>query len=144
MRKSKLVVDPLFDFDLVGIISHARGYRIAWEINQGLGVHLIKAKDQVIRFNDGNLLTVINYCHTTENAGLYLLKNRSLENKESGQMLLVPELQEFDFLLKIKGADSFDSDSIIEKLRNIPVIQFCQLIDPENLKSKENLVFDYE
>jgi len=144
MRKSKLVIDPLFDFDLIGIISHGKGYRIAWEINQVLGVELTKAKDQLIRFNDGSAITVVNYTYTTENGGIYLLKNRGLENKESGQMLLIPELQEFDFLLKIIGADSFDSEEIMEKVRKIQIFQFCSFIDPENLKSKENLVFDYE
>ncbi|HEX9650175.1 MAG TPA: IPExxxVDY family protein [Cyclobacteriaceae bacterium] len=144
MRKSKLVVDPLFDFDLVGLISHAKGYRIAWELNRTLEVQLIKAKDQIIRFNDGNAITVVNYYYKTENAGLFLLRNRSIETKESGQMLLIPELQEFDFFLKIKGADSFDAEEIAKIVRNIKIIQYSSLIDPINLKSKENLVFDYE
>jgi hypothetical protein len=144
MRKSKLVVDPLFDFDLVGIISHAKGYRIAWELNRTLGIQLIKAKDQILRFTDGNAITVVNYYYTTENAGLYLLRNRSIETKKSGQMLLIPELQEFDFFLKIKGADSFDAEEIAKIVRNINIIQYSSLIDPINLKSKENLVFDYE
>ena len=144
MRKSKLVFDPLFDFDLIGIISHGKGYRVAWEINQVLGVELTKSKDQLIRFNDGSSITVVNYTYTTENGGIYLLKNRGLENNESGQMLLIPELQEFDFLLKIIGADSFDSEEIMDKVRKIQIFQFCSFIDPENLKSKENLVFDYE
>lgn len=144
MRKSKLVVDPLFDFDLIGIISHGKGYRIAWEINQALEIDLINAKDQLIRFNNGDILKVVNYKYTTENGGLFLLRNRAAENKESAQMLLIPELQEFDFLLKIKGADSFDAEEIMRKLRQIKIIQYCSLIKPEDLRSRENLVFDYE
>jgi hypothetical protein len=59
-------------------------------------------------------------------------------------MLLIPELQEFDFFLKIKEADSFDAEEIAKIVRNIKIIQYSSLIDPINLKSKENLVFDYE
>jgi len=144
MRKSKLVIDPLFDFDLIGIISHAKGHRVAWEINQILGIDLSKAKDQIIRFTDGNSIIVLNYKHTTENAGIFLLRNRGMETPENKQLFLLPELPNFDYFLRIHGADSFDPDLIVEKLRKVNIIQFASLLDPDNLKSKENLVFDYE
>lgn len=144
MRKSKLVIDPLFDFDLIGIISHAKGHRIAWEINQILGIELAKAKDQIIRFTDGNSIIVLNYSYNTENAGIFLLRNRSIELQENKQLFLLPELAEFDYLLRINGADSFDSGEMVEALREVKIIQFAALLDPENLKSKENLVFDHE
>jgi len=144
MRKSKLVIDPLFDFDLIGIISHAKGHRIAWEINQILGIQLVKAKDQVIRFTDGNSIIILNYNYSTENASIYLMRNRGMEFRDSKLLFLLPELQEFDYLLRINGADTFDPEDMIKSLKKVKIIQFASVLDPENLKSKENLVFDYE
>ena len=45
MKKNKLVIEYDFDFELLGILSSARGYKLAWEINQALGIQLVKQQD---------------------------------------------------------------------------------------------------
>ena len=42
MRKSKLIIEYEYDFNLIGLISTAKGYKLAWELNQALGIHLVK------------------------------------------------------------------------------------------------------
>ena len=82
MKKSKLIVDHNFDFELAGIISNAKGYKLTWEINRALKLNFIKAKDLVLSFIDSNRLTILNYKYETENSKLLLLKNKGVESDE--------------------------------------------------------------
>jgi hypothetical protein len=52
MKKSKLIIDYEFNFELVGLTSTAKGYKLAWEINQALGIHLIKQPDLIVGFKN--------------------------------------------------------------------------------------------
>jgi hypothetical protein len=42
MKKSKLLIDYEFDFELLGLSASAKGYKLAWELNQVLGIQLVK------------------------------------------------------------------------------------------------------
>ena len=46
MKRTKLVIDYEYDFNLIGIISTAKGYKLAWELNQALGIHLVKQSEK--------------------------------------------------------------------------------------------------
>ena len=52
MKKSKLVIEYEYDFDLLGLTSTARGYKLAWEINQALHVQLVKQPDLAVGFKN--------------------------------------------------------------------------------------------
>ena len=52
MKKSKLIIDYQFDFELFGVIATVKGYKLAWEINQELGIQLIKQPDLVVGFKN--------------------------------------------------------------------------------------------
>ena len=52
MKKSKLIIDYQFDFELFGVIATVKGYKLAWEVNQELGVQLIKQPDLVVGFKN--------------------------------------------------------------------------------------------
>lgn len=140
MKKNRLIVDPDYDFGLLGIISNAKGYRMAWEVNQALNIELNKVDDLILKFINEDSLTILNYEYKTENAKLLLLKNKSLFPENITQYL-IPELQKFDFLLWIKGADSFKIDEVIIKLKDSKIIQYIVEVDHENLKSRDNLLF---
>lgn len=141
MKKSKLIVDHNFDFELVGIISNAKGYKLTWEINRALKLNFIKAKDLVLSFIDSNRLTILNYKYETENSKLLLLKNKGVESGGIPGSFLIPELQRFDYLLWARPVDEFDLVLWIDKIKELRVIQYAIRIDIEKLKSKENLLF---
>ena len=42
MSKSKLVIEYEYDFNLYGVISLSKDYKLAWLINKELGLHLCK------------------------------------------------------------------------------------------------------
>ena len=63
MKKSKLVIDYEFDFELLGIISSAKGYKLAWELNQALGIQLVKQPDLVVGFKNNEEKSFSFYAH---------------------------------------------------------------------------------
>lgn len=50
MKKAKLHVEPTFDFELLGIVSPIRDYRMAWLVNKELDLNLVKADDLELEF----------------------------------------------------------------------------------------------
>jgi hypothetical protein len=45
MKKNKLIIEYEFDFELFGMSTAAKGYKLAWEINRVLGIHFVKKDD---------------------------------------------------------------------------------------------------
>ena len=55
---------------------------------------------------------------------------------------LLTELKNVDYLIKISNDDRyFDDKDIIEKIQTIPQVITTYVIDVDQLKSKENLIF---
>ena len=142
MAKTKLVINYEFDFDLFGLISTEKEYKIAWLINRQLNIHLVKDQDIKLEFLKSEEISISNYLYQTENAALRLLKNKS-ENKNDGRMAyLLPELSKFDFLLMKKGyLDGMFDKHFLEEIKHIKEIQYITKVKIDNLKSKENLIF---
>ena len=53
MKKKKLVVDYEIDFDLFGLISTVKDYKLAWLLNKHLSIHLTREEDLSITFASG-------------------------------------------------------------------------------------------
>ncbi len=142
MAKSRLQVDYSYDFELMGIISNLKAYRLAWLLNQKLNIHLVKQGDIIHEFINNEQVTISNYLYETENAQFRLLKNKS-ENKNSGRLaFLLPELHKFDFFIMKKGVlDGRQDEGLLNKLRLMEDIQYITLFTIEDLKSRENLIF---
>ena len=98
MKKSKLVIDYEFDFRLWGITTAARGYKLAWDINQLLGIRLIKQPDLVVGFRNSEEKSFSFYAYETALNRLKLFKNRPAD-QEAGKYFLIPEFPHFDFII---------------------------------------------
>ena len=142
MAKNKLIIEYEYDFDLFGIISPTREYKLAWLINQKLGIHLIKEDDVRISFLNDEELVITNYLYETEHAQLRLLRNRSENRKDDRMNYLVPEMNRFDYLL-LKWGEIGDFGDLqwLKKLQQLKEIQYITKMDVEKLKSRENLIF---
>ncbi len=142
LKKNKLRVDFGFDFDLVGISTSMKEYKLAWFINNYSPCNFHKAEDIQIDFNDLKNITISNFLFETEHTILHLLKNRLVFNNVFCDQYLIPELKNIDFFLKIDGEkDLFDTGEFVNALRQVDQIQYIATIDPLNLKQKENLIF---
>ena len=50
MKKAKLFIEPTFDFELLGLVSPVKDYKMAWVINREMDLNLAKAKDLELEF----------------------------------------------------------------------------------------------
>jgi hypothetical protein len=142
MKANKLVVDFDYSFKMLGIISSAKEYKLAWNINQMLKMHLVKSEDINLQFqNDCNIL-VSTYLYSTEYSEVRLLKNKSIEFTNIAKPYLIPELKDYDYFIHILDEGCiFDEFWIVEQLKSCNSIQYIKVIDVSELKSKDNLIF---
>ena len=129
------------DFDLFGIVTSDKESKLAWAIETKLGLELSKNEEIVIDFLKGNQITVSNFSTNAEFGDIYLLKNKAIDFK--GKIsFLVPELKQFEYLLKLDGAYQDRSDEIFEELsKRLLSIHYITRVDVNQLKSKDNLLF---
>ncbi len=142
MKKKKLEAELTFDFSLIGLISSHKEYKLAWYINEALDIKLVKEKDIELEFVKGENLVISNYFYETEHSYIRILKNKSMNDYGDRPAYLVPELNNFDYLILIQGyEDTITLQELKNKISEIPKIQFVQTFPIENLKSRENLIF---
>lgn len=139
MKKSKLVIDYEFDFHLWGVTTAARGYKLAWEINQHLGVRLIKQPDLVVGFRNSVEKCFSFYSHETPLNRLKLFKNRPTD-QDSGKYFLIPEFPHYDFII-LAAMEEQMTNELSERIRSIPAVELVASIPLEGLKSKSNFIF---
>lgn len=142
MKKNKLVASFDFDFSLLAIVSQLKEYKVAWHINEELGINLVKQEDEIFEFLGDVALHISNYKYQTTHNIIRLLVNRSLEETSSGKQHLVPELKQFDYLVLLEGTEFISNVNVVRnRLRKLEGIQLVNVINVEQLKSKENLIF---
>jgi hypothetical protein len=140
MKKSKLVIEYDFDFELLGIHSSVRGYKLAWEINQALGIQLTKQPDLVVGFKNNEEKSFSFYAYETQLNRLKLFKNKPSE-QESGKYFLIPEFPHYDFIILAAMEEQYAHQHLIHRIRTITAIQLVASIPLEGLKSKSNFIF---
>ncbi|HEY5690126.1 MAG TPA: IPExxxVDY family protein [Cyclobacteriaceae bacterium] len=140
MKKKRLEIDYSYDFELIGVISSAKGYKLAWEINHLLGVHLVKEPDVVIHFNSSLTATYSHFAHDSPHNRLRLFRNKPNE-QEAAKNLLIQEFPHFDFIVMSQGADKIESNRLQEYLRNISSVELVAFIPLDALKEKDYFIF---
>lgn len=139
MKKSKLVIDYEFDFGLWGITTAARGYKLAWEINQHLGIRLVKQPDLVVGFKNNEEKSFSFYAYETALNRLKLFKNRP-SDLDAGKYFLIPEFPHYDFII-LAAMEQHNTDSLVKHIRAIPAVELVAPIPLDGLKSKSNFIF---
>jgi len=148
------------DYDLIAIHSSLEDFRLAYFINQKLPIILSRNSDEVaIRVKDGDAFFSK---YTFEDEGINckwsLIQNKNdiyLAQKNTKQNLflnsndlvlrkvfLISEQKKVDYFLKIENNYSIiNVDTVVEQLKQIERISAVYPIIPENIKSKNNLIF---
>jgi len=140
MKKKRLEVEYSFDFELIGIISSAKGYKLAWEVNNILGSHLIRQPDLTILLTRDSYASYVYYAFENEVNVLKLFRNKPNE-ADLIKNLLVPEFPHYDYILLTQGEAHMASKRLQELLKNIPSIELTAFIPLTALKSKDNFIF---
>ena len=139
MKKKRLEIDYSYDFELLGVISSIKGYRLAWQINRQLNVRLIKQADLVIHLKNKATCTYVYFAHDATVNKLKLFRNKPNE-PDHLKNFLVPEFPHLDYILMAQGED-LNSNRLQEELRKIPSVELAAFIPLDTLKSRENFIF---
>ncbi len=140
MKKSILKVEFDYDFDLLAIVSPVKDYRLCWYINNEIKTKFKRKND--LEINSAKLKQVSFFSLFHHFDGLSKRDYYLVSNKSSGSFL-VKELKEVDFFIAIYGYISEEEkEDLTEKLRSLNIIQAIFEVDPNQLASKKNLIFD--
>ena len=129
-----------YDFDLYGISSHEKDYRICWAINNLLGLSLERTAENIeVIFNQqekqNSQFPVFKFERDDVLETYYLIGNK-YENYH-----LIEEQKHVDFFLMIKSSYLMSSNDVIDKLKDIPFVLAVNKVDVSILQSKKNLIF---
>lgn len=137
MAKLTLEIEEDYDFELVGICSHAKDYRLSWELNKKLEFDLVKDENLELTVKgEKQNYSFFSFIDDENLIEYYLINNRS----ENG--ILIPEEKRSDYFLLIRGV--LREGQIEDHIREIATIKnvlTTYKIEVENLKSKNNLLF---
>jgi hypothetical protein len=140
IKKSYLEIDFDFDFKLWGIATSLRDYQVCLLVNKALKLRLSRLNDIELPVPEHNKLLLFSTFRYEDpmDKGVFHL----IANKYNGDFL-VPEMRQADFFLRFCGAapDEYLYE-LVTKLKRIQ--QFLMLIpmNPENLKSRMNLMVE--
>jgi hypothetical protein len=138
-RKKTIEISFDYDFVLMGIVSSQKSHRLCWEINRKLNIALQRLDD--LELNLPGRKTVLHFpLYEFEDEEscrqYYMIGNRD------GNSRLVPENKEIDYFLMCKGL--FEDNTInfvLSDIKASDLIQAALVIDHQQLKSKQNLIF---
>lgn len=140
MKKNKLFIEPTFDFELLGLVSPVKDYKMAWLINQDLGLDLVRADDVQIEFLSSPRLEISQFFLSLPHGYIQLLKNKAL-NTSQQLAYLIPELRNLDYFLMVQDqTHQISIASFVDHLTKNPFIQSVVRLDISKIKSKDNLL----
>ncbi|GAB4132915.1 MAG: hypothetical protein Fur0041_04660 [Bacteroidia bacterium] len=139
MVKLKLEIEYDYDFILIGISCHEKPYRLAWAVNNELGITLERSELLSISLKKNEApsgFVNFNFEHPDHEVSYTLVQNRS----ETG--MLIPELSQADYFLIARGPfGTSEQDEILRRMKAVSFVLTAFAVDPEQLKSKQNLLF---
>ena len=161
MAIHKLDLDEFdeIDYYLIAIHTTLEDYRLAYFINQHLPINLSKSKEEIhISIKEGETQFSRFYFNDEDNFiswNLIQNKNEVIGKKEiinqdlfsnssqevATKVFLLPELKKVDYFLKIESDDDLDIVTIVKKLKTIKSLSTVYVVETENIKSKNNLIF---
>ncbi len=136
--------DDVYDinYDLFGIVSNIKEYKLAWILNKIFSIDLIKFDDLIIIKNNQKTFQVSNYFYETDEFIIRILKNRLLNrNNDNNEKFLINKLSKFDYLFQVyNSSNEFNKRKIINKLNAESSIQFANFVDINLIKEKDLLL----
>jgi hypothetical protein len=137
MAKLVLEIEESYDFDLIGICSHVKDYRLSWALNQHFKFDLVKEDNLELTYkNEVQSYSFFSFIDDENLLEYYLICNRS----EGGT--LIPEEKKADYFLMVKGVfNTTQKDELIKDIVQLKSVLTTYNIDVESLKSKDNLLF---
>ena len=130
------------NYDLFGIVSNIKEYKLAWVLNKIFSIDLIKFDDLIITKYNQKTFQVSNYFYETDEFIIRVLKNRLLNREnDNNEKFLINKLSKFDYLFQVyNSSNEFNKRDIINKLNTESSIQFANFVDINLIKEKDLLL----
>ena len=130
------------NYDLFGIVSNIKEYKLAWILNKIFSIDLIKFDDLIITKYNQKTFQVSNYFYETDEFIIRVLKNRLLNREnDNNEKFLINKLSKFDYLFQLyNSSNEFNKRDIINKLNAENSIQFANFVDINLIKEKDLLL----
>ncbi len=161
MAVHKLILDNIFEEDLYTLIAiHCtlEDYRLAYLLNKYLGISLIrkpldldyqngKSTYSIFEWEDNKQQTiwslVSNVCKTEAYRQRSNVSLFDSEEKITRTTYLIPEYKTVNYFLKIDNEIHFSKEKyVLNNVLKVPQIATAYGIDIDQLKSKDNLIFN--
>ena len=162
MLAHKLALDAFDDqpFKLFAIHCSLEDYRMAFLLNKHLNINLTRSRKDVdfLLRSAPVLFALYRFEDLQRYCCYYLISNKSRSQVRSGAIEgslfgeegfdikdahLFPELKNVDFFLKIEEDHNAVSEKeLLEKIKGIPQIATAYLVGEEQIKTKQNLIFE--
>lgn len=140
-------------YSLIALHTAIEDYRLAYLLNTHLCMQLRKLPD-IDCIEEGALFSLYGWEDQKENTVWSLVSNRSqptLTNPSQPISLfkmavptvsyLLPEQKQVDYFLKIEEAPPAIITAILERIIQLPQLLTAYTVEPDELKSKKNLIF---
>ncbi len=139
MAKHTLQLEDDLNFDLFGLCSHQRDYRVCWALNDKLNLHLEKSIEPfMVSGKKGEVISSHSFYEWYDELDLrdfYLIQNKC-QNQ-----FLIPEKAQIDYFLVVKEAGLVEIDDLLTQLKEISCILTAFYFDPNELRSSNKLIF---
>lgn len=142
LTKFRLDIEYDYDFLLAGISCHEKPYRLCWAVNRALELNMERVDSLAIALKKGEEPTsfpLLMQENAENDTATFLVANKG--ERPDGP-LLIPEQRQADYFFVAKGpfTDS-DHERMLSEMKKIQFVLMSYRIDPETLKSKQNLLF---
>lgn len=162
MGKHTLKIEYDYDFVLIGISSHEKDYRLCWALNNVLELELTKTESLEIKSkkeDTPSFFSLFKYENEAEFKEYFVLSNlsenkhsvlkedtlfnkRSKESSSAEKGILIPEHRQMNYFFIIRGEiTDREAEKFIKRINSIDMILTAVQIEPNELKSKANLIF---
>ncbi|WP_299818854.1 IPExxxVDY family protein [uncultured Pontibacter sp.] len=142
MKTLSLNIEYDYDFDIYGIVSPVKDYKLAWVLNNLFDLQLSRQKDLCYDLFGKDRLIISNYQYITDHTIIRLFRNKALVATTLKKPFLLPDIKEYDYVIQIAGAmQQLYPQEFINKILKTPLVQYVKKFDPLTLKFKENLLF---
>ena len=149
-----LTLDFDVDFSLIGIHSTEEDYRLAYLLNQHLSTKFNRFKTALDFENSNAVFPIFEFIDENNFINYYLINNKHIENAKKQENVglfggnfstttyLIQEKKNVDYFLKIEGCNNMKFiQNTVNRLNSINQIITSYSIDPNNLKTKDYLIF---
>lgn len=134
----KLKIENHINFSIIGISSHENDYHLVWEINEKLGMQLMRIDNLVVHIARlAEDMEFSRYLFDDEDRYIkyYLISNRCPDG------FLFPEIKNLDFILQITGDLTASGLKDIEKrIKSLNVVSAAFTLKPEKIKGIGNIL----